>query len=1305
MMDRSLVRRRVFVPLAAGLVLLTLAVAGSFGWYRSQRLDQTVTTRIAAVAQTLHIQLDDDAQALAGMLLLLQNDRQLQEAYRAHDRQRLLQVAQPLFAPLRSRHRVTHFYFHDLQRRCFLRVHQPDRYGDVVDRFTLTSAATTGRPSHGIELGPLGTFTLRVVHPWKVHGQLVGYLELGEEIEHLLPRIKAMQGVELVVKLDKACLDRAKWEDTIRRLGREPRWDQFADCVLQSNTFAEIPAALDSLIPAPHHVHSGQSFRCQIAGREYRGGWLPLVEANGRDVGDLVALLDMEGDSQAVTKALAAMGGAVLLLSLGMSAVFWFYLGGVDRSLALAAQTLHERHQAAEQTAAKLRTLSRAVEQSPAAVVITDRDGNVEYVNPGFVKTTGYTAEEIAGKNPRELRSGLHPREFYQHMWQTILAGEVWRGEICNRKKDGTLFWEDATIAPVLDTDGHTTHFVAVKMDITLRKQAETGLQKAIDQLRKTTAFQQALLNSTEYSIIATDVDGTITAFNAGAERMLGYRNAEVVGRMTPQSLHDLAEIHDRARTLTAEMGVPMAPGFEVFVAKARRGLPNDQEWTYIRKDGRRIPILLSVTAVRDHTGQITGFLGIGQDIAQRKQAEEALRASEQRYRLLAENVGDVVWTAELDMRLNYISPSMRLLTGYAPEEWMTKSLAEKFTPATAEYLKSSYHLALADAMRDPAARLQTRSMEAEYRCKNGGTIWTEIKMSWILGEQGTPVGCLGITRDITARKKAAEELQEYACKLEQANHELAEATAAAQEASKAKSEFLANMSHELRTPLNGVIGMTELLRSTPLDDRQRQFVEACHSSGKSLLDLINDVLDFSKIEAGKLELEHAAFDLSSAVRDAVEAVSFLASQKNLALTCHITPAACCRVTGDRTRLRQVLVNLVGNAVKFTATGQITVGVDRVQASGRPALRFEVADTGPGIAPEQLHRLFKSFCQADSSTTRRYGGTGLGLAICKRLVELMNGEIGVDSQPGQGSTFWFTVPFELAEEMLAPPPDSPAASENLPASRNSLHGFRVLLAEDNPINQMLVREVCREIGVECRVVGNGQEAVAALGRERFDLVLMDCQMPVMDGFQATRHIRSLEDGGQLAGHVPIVALTANAIKGDRERCLAAGMDAYLSKPFEPDQLIAIMSDLLACCAQPSQIPTPPALASAPSAASDPRPPIDMQALLARCMGSLEIVDNLLADFERGLPTAVARVLEHLARGDARETAEAAHSLKGEAATMTAEPLRAAAAEIEAAAKAGNLAHAAQLADRLRRESQCTLDRCAELRPAAPSAQA
>jgi signal transduction histidine kinase/BarA-like signal transduction histidine kinase/tetratricopeptide (TPR) repeat protein len=506
---------------------------------------------------------------------------------------------------------------------------------------------------------------------------------------------------------------------------------------------------------------------------------------------------------------------------------------------------------------------------------------------------------------------------------------------------------------------------------------------------------------------------------------------------------------------------------------------------------------------------------------------------------------------AELAAAAGDTKEAYRLATEAA--DLMTRATTER----SAERLLEAAQRRRDEARRRELAELQRRGeqQDAELRQRElqQRWLWTVLAGS-LVALAGTGLFVLRLRRSRAEVRGLAGTLE---IRVRERTEQLEGAQRAAEAATRAKSEFLANMSHEIRTPMNAILGMSYLALQGPLDPRQRNYVEKVHGAAESLLRIINDILDFSKIEAGKLEIENVDFALGEVLDQLADLLAMRAEEKGLTLHFELAPDLPTALVGDASRLGQILLNLGNNALKFTERGQVTVAVVLVESTHqRATLRFEVRDTGIGMTAQACERLFQPFTQADASTSRRYGGTGLGLAICRHLVESMGGTIGVDSEPGRGSSFHFTLPFGLQPGgQPAHPRRIEQRQETLQARRAGLAGARILLVEDNAINQELACDLLEGAGIEVAVAGDGRQALDALDRERYDAVLMDCQMPVMDGYEATRALRQRE----ALKHLPVIAMTANAMAGEREKVIAAGMNDHVAKPIHVEELFEALA--------------------------------------------------------------------------------------------------------------------------------------------------
>ena len=1133
--------------------------------------------------------------------------------------------------------------------------------------------------------------------------------------------------------------------------------------------------------------------------------------------------------------------------------------------------------------------LVAAVEQAADGIVITDTGGNIQYVNPAFTAMTGYASQEAVGQHTRMLKSGVQPAEVYQELWKTIRSGRVWKGEVINRRKDGTLYREEMRITPVRNLAGEITSYIAIKQDVTQRRAAEDAQ-----------SFLAAIVESSEEAIFTFTPAGIIRTWNRGAETILGYPSQEAIGKhvsmlVPPERLphlpryieqvvqgttipqyemvcthregrrirvsitgspirnpaHEVAAISvilrdisglreaEQARAFLASIvessdDAIMGAALDGTIATWNRGaellygyssqemigknasllappelcnqvgqcLANIREGQAVRtfdtvcrrKDGRPIDVSISFSPIRNSAGQVVGASGIARDIEKRVEAERRLRESEELFHEVFEHAPFGMCVSDLQGRFRQVNAELCRMLGYSELELLAVSFAD---------------LTHRDDLQATLQRMEelrlhpSPCLEVEKRClhHNGSVVWVRVKMSavrdapgralyfvlhvediterkraaealhesedrfrniadscptmmWVtnadggmqfinrmfldfcgstqeqveggkwqlflhsedapayigafqnairdrapfraearvrradgewrwfgsyakprFSDGGEFLGHIGLSSDITQRREAEQALRASEEKFRQLaenvrevfwmmppsgdeilyvspayeqvwertreslyqepmswaqailpedaenahelfsrqmhgeaieseyrirtpggqekwisdrafpirndagnlirvvgiaedisdrkryEEDLVHAWEGADAANRAKSRFLANMSHEIRTPMNGVIGMLQLLLASSLNAEQRRYVTVAQDSGRALLSLIDDILDLSKIEARKVTLENLAFSVRGAVDEVIQLLRVQAGAKGLDLRARVSEKIP-PVLGDARRLRQVLTNLAGNAVKFTARGEVALEVELERQNGREvALRFRITDTGIGLREDQAAKLFSPFTQADASTTRKYGGTGLGLAICKQLVEMMGGTIGVQSREGQGSTFWFTLVLAVApvEQPLATKPkDERTVAQQGTAGKGS--PSRILIAEDNVTNREVALAQLRKLGYQATAVNNGAEAVEAVQKGGYDLVLMDCQMPIMDGFEATGRIRKSIDP-----NIPIIALTAGAMQEDRDRCLSE-MDDYLAKPVD----LAQLADKLGRWLTPSQ---------------------------------------------------------------------------------------------------------------------------------------
>jgi PAS domain S-box-containing protein len=669
---------------------------------------------------------------------------------------------------------------------------------------------------------------------------------------------------------------------------------------------------------------------------------------------------------------------------------------------------------------------------------------------------------------------------------------------------------------------------------------APTRAQKATETRRKeallkTGALQNAILNSANFSSIATDEKGVIQLFNVGAERMLGYSAAEVIDRITPADISDPQEVIARAAALSRELGTSITPGFDALAFKASRGIEDIYELTYIRKDGSRFPAMVSVTALRDDGQSVIGYLLIGTDNSARRHAEEKLRWTEESFRLMVESVSDyaIVMLDPNGCVVSWNTGAQRI-KGFHSDEIVGKHFDTFYPPeevTAGKPLQDLEQAAASGRYEDEGWRIR----------KDGSRFWANIVFTAIRDQAGNLRGFAKLTRDLTERRKVEAILTD--------------ATAAAEKANLAKSDFLSSMSHELRSPLNAILGFAQLMESdSPAPSAaQSESIIQILNAGWYLLELINEILDLATIESGKLSLSLEPVSLNDLLQECQSMIEPLAQRRGVRMSFPRSDAAYC-VHADRTRIKQVLINLLSNAIKYnTVRGSVVVDCSAKTGSGR--VRITVTDTGAGLAPEKLAQLFQPFNRLGQEVNGEEG-TGIGLVVSKRLVELMDGSIGVESSIGTGSSFWVELPSTAPLTLpAAVEPIAPAESVVVPPE-----GLRTLLyVEDNPANLKLVeRLIGRRNDLRLLSAVDGNRGVELARTYRPDVILMDINLPGISGIEALRILRN----DPTTAHIPVVALSANAMPRDIQKGMEAGFLRYLTKPIKVSEFMDALNEAL-----------------------------------------------------------------------------------------------------------------------------------------------
>ena len=742
-----------------------------------------------------------------------------------------------------------------------------------------------------------------------------------------------------------------------------------------------------------------------------------------------------------------------------------------------------------------------------AIVSITDTAGVIIYVNDKFCAISGYTREELVGKTHRLINSHTHPDAYFAQMWQTITTGQVWHGEICNHAKDGGQYWVDATIVPFLDAAGEPYQYIAIRTEISDSKRMAETIAKSEREYRN-------VVNSLHEVVFRTDLNGTWTFLNPAWHTITGFDTADSLGKHVLQFI----DVRDRER---AAAGLSQLLSGQVDSMR--------HEARYVTRDGDVRWVDVCARAERDGQDRLTGVTGSLTDITERRLAARELRHNLNFVDALIETIPIPLYLKDVQGRYLRANRAYCAFFQRAQADILGKTVADILPQQEAQQV-----------LQRDLELLQERGNQTYEERLSVGARQVDVLFSKaaLLKSDGSLHGLVGTIVDISSQKAA--------------ERALLLAKEVAESASRSKSEFLANMSHEIRTPMNGILGMTDLVLDSELDVHQRKYLEIVKASADALLCIINDILDFSKIEAGMLTLESIPFKLRHLMQETMRALAMRAQASGLELVLDIDPALPHTLLGDPGRLRQILTNLAGNAIKFTPRGEVTVSARlRASGDGMAQLQLCVRDTGIGIAADMQEAVFDAFQQEDGSTTRRFGGTGLGLSITRRLVSMMGGSISLSSELGKGSSFSVDLALPIGENQPCLPPPG-----------TSLAARAILLVDDNSSSLTILRKIFEHSGASVIACESGEAALehcrSALPA---DCIIMDFAMPGMNGFDTASALAALPHWSQ----VPIVMLSSSGSLGDAARCRELGIDGYLLKPASPEELLAITMSVLGTC--------------------------------------------------------------------------------------------------------------------------------------------